>query len=150
VWLVQRDGVQSKLLVWAHDARVSRMQTRDTLSMGLLLSASLPTNYLPIGFAFGAGSFNARAPATSGMPAPAVAPMATPTPRLGSYEEVMQQSRNKNFYIDLRKQSPFDVTLWLVGPEWFRSIGTTFNPDAPDQFFQSANITSLFDVLVFT
>jgi erythromycin esterase-like protein len=150
-WILQHanGGAQSKVFLWAHNAHVGRVASTTYTSMGAYLSTLLLTNYLPIGFAFGSGSFNAQGIDGAGNITPTVRVMTTSAPRTGSFEEVLQSSRNSAFYFDMRPDTPDDVTSWLVGPEWLRVVGTAYDPTAPDSFFEPANLAGLVDVMVF-
>ena len=106
-------------------------------------------NYLPIGFAFGSGAFNAVPDDTTGTIGTTISAVSAPAPRAGSFETVLQNAKSRNYYFDLRTPSPSDVSRWFVGPEYFRNVGSAFNPALADDYFEVASLTTLFDVIVF-
>jgi erythromycin esterase-like protein len=75
---------------------------------GSYLARTYREAYVPIGFTFGSGAFNAVVDGgLNGTRAPA--------PSIGSYEEVFQYARNRNFFVTMMEVPAGDVAFWFAG-----------------------------------
>jgi erythromycin esterase-like protein len=112
-WLLSRAPAGSKLILWAHNAHVSRHAD----AMGSYLAARYGSGYMNLGFAFHEGSYIASE--RRGLDAFPAMPS-----QPGSLEWALHRTGLPRLALDLRQASPEDpASAWLTGELDFRSIG---------------------------
>ncbi|MEJ2187210.1 MAG: erythromycin esterase family protein, partial [Gemmatimonadota bacterium] len=128
LWLLDQEGPDARIALWAHNAHVSRKAG----AMGDSLAHALGDAYVNVGFLFGHGSFNARdarnlrslvAWNTDYIPDDAIEAlfMGTGQPRL---------------LFDARDIADGgEAAKPLGGPIPMRSIGAAYDPDHPERSF---------------
>ena len=145
-WLLDREGSEGRIVLWAHNYHISRINGF-TPTMGGVLAGAYGTDYLPIGFGFESGGLNAIegiAGGTFGKLKSFTAPPAIE----GSYDRLFSETNAPNFLLDLRTASG-DGKTWLIGPHQMRNIGSTYFPATPDVHYGGISMPSFFDVLIF-
>jgi erythromycin esterase-like protein len=109
-WLLRnRAGPNGRLFLWAHNFHISRAPQGGT--MGANLARACREAYVPIGFTFGSGAFNAVV--DGGLNS-----TRAPAPSIGSYEEVFQYARNRNFFVTMMEvaaypRAEFDALIYI-------------------------------------
>lgn len=140
-WLLRnRAGPNGRLFLWAHNFHISRAPQSGT--MGSYLARTNGGSYVPIGFTFGSGAFNAVV--DGGLNS-----TRAPAPSNGSYEEVFQYAKNRNFFMSMTEVPAGDLALWFDGPKRMRSIGAVYAPAQPENYYYSANPRAEFDALIY-
>jgi erythromycin esterase len=140
----ERRGPNARIVVWAHNDRV----TRQSGAMGARLAALLGADYRPIGFAFGTGRFNAllQQTTTATTPQPFTAQV-IPT---GSIEEAAVAASGSALLIDMRTIGVGSADAApLAGPIAMRTIGLGFNPNTERAYFPIRLFPADFDALLF-
>lgn len=139
-------GPAGKAVLWAHNGHVS---TRSR-TMGAYLREQFGSELLTVGFAFGAGSFNARrARSVFDQPGPPqVHHIAEPPPN--SYEAGLRSMGLPQAILDLAApRAGESVDAWLDGPRPMRMIGALYEPTAPERFLYPARLSREYDVIAY-
>jgi len=132
---LDRAPAGSKMVLWAHNAHVSRREG----AMGSFLAGRYGANYLPIGLALHDGRYLAAAGPT--FEAYEVMPS-----QPGSLEWALHRSGLPRLALDLRLASPSDSSAaWLTEELEFRSVGSL---PVPHGFYRS-RVAGEFDVILF-
>jgi erythromycin esterase len=126
---------KEKIILWAHNYHISRTEK----SMGALLSLFYGNNYLPIGFCFHDGQYNAKHNGALDI--------LTATPSYpGCYEWQFLQTEIPQFALDLRKASAQGTdSAWLSQPMYKHDIGAVKQDDE----FRLSKISEEFDAIFF-
>jgi erythromycin esterase len=126
---------KEKIILWAHNYHISRTEK----SMGALLSLFYGNNYLPIGFCFHDGQYNAKHDGALDI--------LTAAPSYpGCYEWQFLQTEIPQFALDLRKASAQGTdSAWLCQPMYKHDIGAV----KQDDDFRLSNISEEFDAIIF-
>lgn len=122
---LRRADEKSKVVVWAHNAHVTRGALRyigtDELGMGGHVAKELGDQYYAIGFAFGGGGFNALAQDAQGKWQ--FRAYTIPTAPPGSLESAFIAADRGDFLVDLQSlPKSGKVADWLAAPHgqvWF-------------------------------
>ena len=140
-WLLRnRAGPNGKLFLWAHNFHISRGPQGNT--MGAYLARTFREAYVPIGFTFGSGDFTAVVNGS-------VSSTSAPEPSIGSYEEVFQYAKKRNFLVAMAELPTGDLAAWFAGPKRMRTIGSVYNPAQPESFYYTAYPRAEFDALIY-
>ena len=139
-WILEHEGPTAKIVLWAHNGHVSVTPgdpEKTFAAMGSYLEKWFGDDHVPIGFAFGRGSFQAVAgrleavpPNTIGLPEWTV-----DWARPGSMDRICAAAGIPIFIADLR-DAEGPARRWLATPHAWRSIGAVFDPAAEDNFYQ--------------
>lgn len=143
VWLLEQAGPGARMVLWAHNDHV--VEAGQTL--GALLRQRFGADYLPVGFSFDHGSFNAVIVPIIG---PSLRSATVEPAHKGTYEYEFQRLGEPRFLLDLRplRASPPASAAWLKGPLSIRSIGAGFSPGAPAAYFTSKQLPESYDVVI--
>lgn len=134
-WIVDQAPPGTRVVLWAHNEHISRQAG----AMGSYLAARYGKDYLPLGFAFDNGNYNAVGPL--GLGAYAAAPSFP-----GSIEYVFHETGMSPFLLDLRAASVGDPgSDWLFNDMMFRNIGAI----VVDGFDVTHTLTRDFDALIY-
>lgn len=142
-WLLEQNPGQ-KIVLWAHNAHVSKGEIWGTRWMGRYLDDKFPGQMVVVGFATGTGEYTAIA----GMGTPASKlrrdnPLQAPP--AGSVEQVFAAADLPAFIVDLRQAPATDPACAFAHmPRTIRSIGAA----AMEQQFAPMTAAELFDLLV--
>lgn len=112
-WLLSRAAPGSKIVLWAHNAHVSRRAG----AMGAYLADRYGNDYMNVGFAFHEGAYTAAE--RRGLDAFRAMPS-----QPGSLEWALHRTGRPRLALDLREASPEDSSsAWLRDELEFRNIG---------------------------
>jgi len=140
-WILDHSPKDAKIVLWAHNGHVCRMNQFGAKSMGACLSDVYDKGQVVIGFAAGSGQYTA---VVQGKGLRSDNRLQEPVE--GSYEAYFRASGVPNFMLDLRQAVKDDAgSGWLTGSLPFRSIGAL----AMDEQFGPANLCELFDVITY-
>jgi len=142
-WILDREGPESKIMLWAHNGHVSTAPLGEGESMGMVLRKTYGAKMVVCGFSFDQGSFQALQRG-KGLRRFTVGP-AIP----GSLDAALAAAGIPLFAVDLRRApSSGTVADWLNTPQPMRSIGAIYSESAPDAYFGPVTPHS-FDVILF-
>lgn len=144
-WLVEREGPDSRFVLWAHNAHVMDLFPW----MGHYLRRTYGDDLVIVGFTFFEGSLTA-VPLTGGQVAGPLTALQAPPAMVGSYESEFRRLEHPDFMVHLR---PLRVAApasaeWLLGPLPLRTIGAGYDPDRDFQYYWSTRLADQFDVVV--
>ena len=139
-WVLDTAPKGTRIVLWAHNGHVGRIQQGTSRAMGAYLDDWYGKDHVVVGFALNRGEYTAIGQGTGLGRHPLTA--AEP----GSYEYAFSRAGMPRFILDLRTTRADDpASGWLRAPMALRSIGAM----AMDQQFQRANLASVFDLIVF-
>ncbi len=142
-WILDQEGPESKIMLWAHNGHVSTAPLGDGQSMGTVLRKTYGEKMVVCGFSFDQGSFQALQRG-KGLRQFTVGP-AIP----GSLDAALAAAGIPLFAVDLRgAPSSGAVAEWLNTPQPMRSIGAIYSDSAPEAYFGLVSPHS-FDVILF-
>lgn len=138
-WIRARGGPNSKIVLWAHNAHVSRSGQM----LGGLLSRTLGTDYIAMGFAFGEGTFNAVSDGGLRTIRPATVPSDWIEARFAA-------AKPSDFLLDLRlvARGGSDAAPLLKAFK-MRSVGSTFSSSTPSGSYGAFFLTKEFDLITY-
>ncbi len=133
-WIVDQAPPGSKIVLWAHDYHVSRVDG----AMGSYLAKRYGKDYVVLGFGFHEGSYNA-------VGAQGLRPYDAAPSFPGSAEYVFRQAGIPQFALDLRKAAADQPgSAWLLDEVQFRTIGAV-----PVDGFATARLVHDYDVMIY-
>jgi erythromycin esterase-like protein len=139
-WILDTAPKDTRVVLWAHNGHVGRGQIGTSRAMGSYLDEWYGRDHVVVGFACNRGEYTAVGQGTGLGRHPLKAAEA------GSYEYVFARTGIPRFILDVRAARPGDpASEWLLQPLQLRSIGAL----AMDQQFYPANLSKLFDLVVF-
>jgi erythromycin esterase len=139
-WLLDTAPNGTRVVLWAHNAHVGRIEQGGYRAMGAHLDDWYGEDHVAVGFTLNRGDYTAMSQG-KGL---GRHPLAPPAP--GSYEHVFARAGLPRFIVDLRAAQPGDPSSsWLRTPMPVRSIGAV----AMEQQFYPANLATMFDLVVF-
>lgn len=140
-WLATVAHPQAKLVLWAHNAHVSRWGP----FMGTHLAERYGAGYVPVGFSFHRGRFNAVQQGVGLVPHDAPAALDE------SYEHQFERLGHARFMVDLRPLrtggAPAEAA-WLLGPRPFRMIGAGYVPSQPGNVYGDHQLPAEYDIMI--
>lgn len=152
VYLLERDGPDSKAVVWAHNGHVNRYEPGapgGDVSMGAYVRRRYGAGYYGVGFEFGHGEYQYRI-----MPPPAeLAVGSVPPAPAGSLPWYLGQSGHGDLFLDLRAPADHPAVLgWLQAPQKVHALGWGRDRAAPPlEAVQASccNLGDLYDGILF-
>lgn len=143
-WILEREGPQAKLVLWAHNSHVSTQPP----SMGAHLRGTFGSDMVVFGFAFNQGSFQAverGQPSKGGLRSFTV----EPAPE-GSLGWVLAEAGLQLAAVDLR-EPPEDgpVAEWWNEPRPVREVGAGYSEGSPSGFWAPRILPDFYDALLF-
>ncbi|HJV48824.1 MAG TPA: erythromycin esterase family protein [Geothrix sp.] len=148
-WIQAREQ-GAKIVLWAHNGHITFHPIPSTggiNTMGWHLRQGLGKAYLPIGFAFREGAFQAISgdPNNRGLKVCVVKPQAS-----GTLDAALAATRLPILALDLRSRpSQGPVKRWLESSQGTWSIGALFTPGQEQHFVSKRPITEDYDALFF-
>jgi erythromycin esterase len=141
-WILDQAPKGSRMVIWAHNAHISRAPVLGFRPMGAFLAEWYGKQYLPIGFAAGEGDYTAMVP-NKGLRSDNHLQL----PREGSCEEYFRAVGIPNFIVDLRQAVENDPgSGWLALPLPLRSLGALATDN---QFGPAIKLGSQYDALIY-
>lgn len=141
-WLLNRAGVNAKMILWAHNQHVGTTPYVSVKSMGMWLRERYGDTMRVLGQTFYAGTCNA----VEGI----VTAVIVPPPLPDSYEAAFHGTGYPRAIVDLRTiHAGTTPTDWLEGPHPFRAIGAGYDEAAPEKFFNETRLPEKFDALIY-
>ncbi len=127
-WIADVAEPGSRIVVWAHNFHVNVYEEGSLPWMGHHLEAALGKDYLPVGFLFHHGSFQAmdRTGGPRGLKEFTVGP-----PAAGTLEDTFERAGWPLCLLDLRRlPAEGPVAEWLRAPQLSRAVGSAFSGEA--------------------
>jgi len=142
-WVLDQAGSDAKIVLWAHNFHVGMSGEEISQTMGDYLRKQYGNQMVVFGFLFYQGSFNAYW--RSSLQTFQVDP-----PPSNSYESFFHEAGLPRFYLDLRTlKTDSPVADWFLAPHLFRFIGTNYDPYSAQQYFETAAIAKVFDIIIY-
>jgi erythromycin esterase len=141
-WILEQEGPDAKIMLWAHNAHVRANVLADKIRMGGHLRKRFGNELVVMGFAFNQGSFQAI-DARKGLREFTVS--SAPSESL---DAVLAATKIPLFAIDLRFASSRPTSDWFKSPQKSREIGATYSDDQELPLLQQAPAEA-FDILLF-
>ncbi len=147
-WILDREGPDAKMVVWAHNGHVATTSTSGIEWMGSHLRKRFGSAMVVFGFAFNQGSFQALEmplPSATGLRSFTVEPAAE-----GSLEAMLASAGLQIAAIDLRAL-PRDgaVADWFGSPKATRSIGAAYADSMAARLTARDVTPKIYDALLF-
>ncbi len=142
-WLMDHHPPGTRFLLDAHSSHIAA-ERHGMSELGAELRASLGARYVPVGFAFGEGSF--RALDWRKGPSNVLTNLDVPRAPLGTFDGDLGLVGLAAFVIDLRG-SDGPVGAWLRSPQPMHSIGGHF--EGPEHAFESCAPARAFDAVIY-
>lgn len=147
-WLADQAPTGSRLVLWAHNAHVSRADPW----MGMHLRQRYGAGYRPVGFSFYSGSFNAVIPLPGFPPSTqlgvAEIPDSLTTPR--SYNHQFHRLGMPRFFVNLQplQSGAPSGAEWLLGPRHLRMIGAGYDARNQQNSYWQARLVDEYDIMI--
>ncbi len=152
-WILDEHGPQSRMMLWAHNWHVAKARPdphRAVPRMGTFLEKAYGDDYLPTGFAFGRGSFQARPPRAAKGDKPAVKKFAVGPAAPNSVDGLFSQAGPKVFAVDLRRlPDAGPATTWFRSERPHRDIGAVFSADGEKAAYARVVLPEHFEAMFF-
>src|SRR6185295_11409594 len=130
----------SDLVLWAHNAHISRAGYNGVMSVGQRLAARYPRDYVTFGFVWNQGGFGAVE--RGGPWAHEVGPEA-----VGGLGATFASLGLPIAAIDLRTAPRGEVASWFAAPHRTREIGALFTTE--DHMDSTTRLSACFDAVIF-
>lgn len=147
-WILDHEGPDAKMVIWAHNGHVADETAFGVESMGHHLRRAFGRNMVVFGFAFNQGSFQAL-----GLPWPsekgAYAFSVGPAP-IGTLDATLAAAGLKVAAIDLHalpEEGP--VADWFNEGQLARSVGLPYSEGIADKLFLKQKVAQIYDALFF-
>jgi erythromycin esterase len=142
-WILDQEGPEAKMMLWAHNGHVSTAPLGDGESMGMALRKVYGAEMVVCGLSFGQGSFQALQKGKGLREFKVGAAMP------GSLDATLAGTGIPVFAIDLRNAPTSGVVGgWLNLRQVMRSIGAIYKETSPDTFLTTVDRHS-FDMIFF-
>jgi erythromycin esterase len=147
-WIQAREK-GAKIVLWAHNGHIAIRPANGTgvAAMGWHLRQALGKAYVPIGFAFREGGFQAMNgdPQNRGLKVFEVKPQA-----MGTLDAALAATKLPFLALDLRNRpKQGQVKHWLESPQGTWRIGAGFTPGQELNYLSKEPITDSYDALLF-
>lgn len=143
-WILDREGPQGKVVVWAHNFHVSKFGYGGVLSMGNWLSNYFKNDYMAFGFSFYEGKFQAIAP-KQGL----IVHEVPPAPE-GTLDAALARTGYELLALDLRKcPTTGPVADWFNSYLSTRGIGAVYVAENTKAYMLQQRILTHYDGLFF-
>src|SRR5262245_5295397 len=147
-WILNHEGTDAKIVLWAHNYHVSAANPEKPVAMGEHLRATFGQQMVVFGFAFNQGGFQAIEmpfPSARGLRSFVVGPAGEE-----SFDAMLASAGLRIAAIDLRKTANAgEVGTWLGDPRATRSFGAAYNEQSGTGFFSNEVMRKLYDALFF-
>jgi erythromycin esterase-like protein len=150
-WIMNAQGSDSKIAVWAHNRHIQRSITYATL--GSLLVDEYGNDVRIIGTTFYSGAFTAVSSTFSLESSPEIERFVetkVAIPSRNSYEYYFHLAGLPAFILDLRQNSPnAPLPGWLLEPKTLRSVGAIAVQGIEDRQSHLANLPQEYDAIIY-
>ncbi|MEM6797166.1 MAG: erythromycin esterase family protein [Acidobacteriota bacterium] len=155
-WILEHHGEGSRIMLWAHDGHVTKYRgdpAKRRPMLGSFLEDRFGDDYLPVGFSFAEGEFQALYWPKSGEDwarrVLGVYRIERSIP--GSIDDLLSRVGAPLFVLDLRAGGDGEVPAWLHQPRKHRSIGGLFDQDDIDglRFVDEIVLAEHFELMAF-
>lgn len=148
-WLHKKNN--NKTIIWAHNKHVSKNRNAETDMMGTLLKKKYKDELLVIGTTFNKGKFQASySLRQTNANTSRLREFEVGEAKKGSLEYMMAKVGEPIFLIDFRKiPKSGKVKEWFSKKHYVRSIGNSFNPEKPDNYYEFIEIPKHYDAMIF-
>jgi erythromycin esterase len=137
-WIIHHFGKDTKIVLWAHNAHVSKYVNQSSQPMGSYLDKAYSKDMIVFGFGFNGGKYTAFGKKGLGS-------YATSLPQPGSLEWILNQTNKDQLIFDLRKVKGSPLFPILAEEIEFRSIGAM----AMDEAFSKTKILDEYDAVIY-
>lgn len=150
-WILENEGAGTKIVLWAHNWHVSVADPKPgegMLTMGSYLEREFKDDYLPIGFSFNQGSFQA-------IPAPHTKQIGLREWTVGpakedSIDATFAKAGIPIFILDLRNPPAGAVAAWLNTPHPMRLAGAVFDPAGETTaYYTPTRLAGTYEAMIF-
>ncbi len=148
-WL--NKSTRGKTIIWSHNLHVSKQRGRESESMGSLLKKKYGDKMLVIGTTFNRGRFQAAySVRQTNANTSKLREFEVGEAKEGSLEHLMAKVGYPVFFIDFRKLPKIGpVRDWFSKKQYLRSIGNSYNPKNPNNYYVHIEIPEHFDAMIF-
>jgi erythromycin esterase len=129
-WLLQNTGSDSRMVLWAHNEHIAAPPVGE--SMGSHLRKRLDDQLVAIAFTFNRGQFIAAEREGADLVRFTV-DSAPP----GSMAHALNAAEISPLLLELEDSENNAADKWLTTPQKIRSIGSTYDPDQPQYYFDT-------------
>lgn len=145
-WLYEHGSSSTKMVLWAHNGHIANdpLNPIGWKTMGAYLREQYRDHYLPIGFSFYQGAFNAFG-STS------IQTFTVAAPLRNSYNDTLGSVGLPRYILDLRRVPGGPVSQWVKGPSHFWSIGAGFDPQDKsytEDYYDFGSLQEWYDVII--
>src|SRR5579859_7609883 len=140
-WLHAHADGGEKMILWAHDGHIGASNSGGYITMGQRLRQQFEAAYLPIGFSFYQGAFNAISP--DGMQV-----FTEQNPPKGSYNETLGSVPLPLYLLDLRAAPAGPVSQWLAEARDFHELGVGYDPAHAQSDDVTVSLRQYFDLVI--
>ncbi|MFY2562843.1 erythromycin esterase family protein [Corallococcus terminator] len=139
-WILEHEGPEARMVLWAHNGHVATADHGGSLSMGQHLREALGSQMYVFGFAFNQGSFQAvYLPSEPNEPRRGVIPHTVPPAEIGWLDGTLAQAQVSAFALDLRSlPQGSSVSDFFVQPRYTRNYGAVFSKDIEPRAVRAA------------
>jgi erythromycin esterase len=141
-WILDQEGPDAKVVVWAHNGHVARKSEGGVEWMGSRLAKSLGANLVIFGFAFNRGKFQAVEVGRG------LRHFSVPAAPDGSLDAMLRASGIGTAAVDLRSMPAGPVREWFQTPRATRSIGAVFD-DSQATTLGPEQVLEVYDAIFF-
>jgi erythromycin esterase-like protein len=144
---LQESGVDSKLVLWAHNTHISNLDIPTFKTTGSCLKDELGGQYVNFGFLFGDGSFNARRQQKDNIGD--IDTFTFPWTPDDSYANFFEQTGYLASITDLRLTKSIPAFKpWYDYSYTVRELGSTFDSSQPDMYSMSVDLANKYDGVI--
>lgn len=154
-WVLDHHGEDARIMLWAHDGHVTKYPSasQGPAMMGGFLEERFGDDYLPVGFSFAQGGFQALYWPKPGQDWARRVLNEYRIDRVipGSVDDLFSQTGKSHFIVDLRPELNSELPDWFTRRQRRRSIGGLFDPDDPDgiRFIDEVVLPEHFELMAF-
>ncbi|WP_411895193.1 erythromycin esterase family protein [Winogradskyella sp. A2] len=146
-WIMDHEGDDSKMVVWAHNSHVSNSSRWGIEWMGSYMKKWYGNEIKIFGFLFNQGSFRAI---DEGVPSKGMYDFSMGMAKKGTLENIMTKTRMNLAVIDLTKlPKKGDVYDWFNQERPTRNSGGGYNENNEEHFYWPYNLAKAYDALVY-
>jgi erythromycin esterase len=143
VWLHEHGAGGGKMVLWAHNVHIGTLEA----SMGMHLREHYQALYLPLGFSFYQGSFNAFGVTDNGQSTDRQ-DFTIRAPSTDSSNYTLGSVHVSLYILDLRTAPGGPVSQWLDEPHRFLMISAGYSDKYQSKYYTPLSLWKSFDVII--